>query len=205
MSHPTRPPSLQAANTFNRLTDFSLLHAQSSTRCATSDLLLDVLLLIRLGRRKHQGGPTWKRHLHINGTIYYSLETQDSSRLFRRIITAEDVTDPDIQTAIEECGDEYHEWLEEADLEDLPYDLELLVHFDNPYRRETIGSFMSYQKEVKFTCCPRDDSNSESGYASSSSVPTSCRIGFRSHYFTLGLLTFPRSLRYSRNNLSGSR
>lgn len=160
-----------------------------------------------LGRRKHQGAPTWKRHVHINGTIYYSLETQDSSQLFRRIITAEDVTEPDIQAAIEECGDEYHEWLEEANLEDLPYDLELLVHFDNPYHRETIGSFMSYQKEIKFTCCPRDDPDSESVYTSSSFVPTSYRIGFQSqsHPFTSGLLTYPWSLRYSRNNLSGSR
>ena len=171
MSRPTRPPSSQTAITFNWLTDLSFLHAQSSTRCAASDLLLRRLSLTRLGRRKHQVAPTWRRHVHINGTIYYSLETQDPNRLFRRIITAEDVTDPGIQTAIEECGDEYHEWLEEADLEDLPYDLELLVHFDNPYRRETIGSFMSYQKEVKFTCCPRDDSDSESGYASSLSVP----------------------------------
>jgi hypothetical protein len=139
----------------------------------------DIHLLTRLGHRKYQAAPTWKRHVHINGTIYYSLETQDPNLLFRRIITAEDVTDPDIQTAIEECGEEYHEWLEEADLEDLPHDLELLVHFDNPYRRETIGSFMSYQKQVKFTCCPRDDdADSESGYASSSSVPMSYRIGF---------------------------
>jgi hypothetical protein len=151
----------------------------------------DVLLLTRLGRRKHQGAPTWKRHVHINGTIYYSLEIQDPNRLFRRIITAEDVTDPDIQTAIEECGDEYHEWLEEADLEDLPYDLELLVHFDNPYRRGTIGSFMSYQKEVKFTCCPRGDSDSESVYASSSSVPTSCRTGFPISLFYTRSTDFP--------------
>lgn len=143
---------------------------------------VDVHLLTRLGHRKHQGAPTWKRHVHINGTIYYSSETQDPSRRKRK------------------CGDEYHEWLEEADLEDLPYDLERLVHSDNPYRRETIGSFMPYQE----VCRPRDDSGSESVYASSSSVPTSCRIGFRSHYFTPGLLTYPRSLRYSRNNLSGS-
>ena len=84
------------------------------------------------------------------------------------MLTAEDITDPDIRTAIEDCGREYHGWLEEADLEDLPYDLELLVHFDNPYRRETIGSFMSYQTEVKFTCCPREDSDSESDSRSSS-------------------------------------
>lgn len=151
----------------------------------------DVLLLTRLGRRKRQGTPTWKRHVHINGTIYYSLETQDPGRLFRRIITAEDVTNPAIQTAIEVCGNEYHEWLEEANLEDLPYDLELLVHFDNPYRRETIGSFMSYQKEIKFTCCPRDDSDSESVYASSSYVPTPCRIGVPISLFYTRSTNFP--------------
>jgi hypothetical protein len=166
----------------------------------------DVLLLTRLGHRNHQVTPTWKRHLHINGTIYYSLETQDPSRLFRRIITDEDVTDPDTQAAIEECGDEFDELLEEADLEDLPYDLELLVHFDNPYHREPVGSFMSYQKEVRFSRCSRDDSDSESVYASSSSVPPHVAFGFLSHYISPGLqLPFPRSLRYSRNNLSGLR
>jgi hypothetical protein len=124
-----------------------------------------------LGRRKHQAAPSWKRHLHINGTIYYSLETQDEIHLFHRIITAEDVTDPDmsdIRTAIKDCGHEHNEWLEEADLEDLSYDLELLVRFNDPYRREPIASFLSYQMEVKFRCYPGGDSDSESGYASSS-------------------------------------
>jgi len=151
---------------------------------------------------KHQVAPTWKRHVHVNGTIYYSLETQDSNRLFRRIITAEDVTDPDIQTAIEECGDEYHEWLEEADLEDLPYDLELLVHFDNPYRRETIGSFMSYQKEVKFRCCPRDDSDSESVYASSSSTDSPAVVEvLPKQSFWIASESYPMHHTHSHRNL----
>jgi hypothetical protein len=164
--HPSKPQTLLTGCLS------SLLHAQSSTGCAASDNLIgcsDVLLLTKLGRGKHQGTPTWKRHGHVNRTVYYSLETQDPRQVFRRIITA-DVTDPDTQTAIDECGDEYHEWLEEVDLEDLPYDLELPVHFDNAYRREMIGSFMSYQKQVKFTSCPRDNSDPESVYASSSSV-----------------------------------
>jgi hypothetical protein len=129
---------------------------------------LNVLLLTTLGRREQQGAPSWRRHLHVNGTIYYSLETQDQSRLYRRIITAEDVTLPDIRTAIEDFSHECHEWLEEADLEDLPYDVELLVHFNNLHCREPIGSFMSYQKEVKFRCYPGGDTDSGSSYASSS-------------------------------------
>ena len=128
-----------------------------------------------MGRRKYQAAPSWKQHVHINGTIYYSLETPDESWLFHRIITAEDVIDPDIRTAIEDCGHEHNEWLEEADLEDLPCDLELLVHFDDPYRREPIASFLSYQKGVKFRCYPGGDSDSESGYASSSyCAPSYC-------------------------------
>lgn len=134
----------------------------------------DALLLIGLGRRTRQDTPGWKRHVHINGTIYYSLEIQDPSYLFRRMITAEDVTDPDIQCIIEDCGDEYHQWLEEADLEDLPEDVELLVHFNDPYDREPLGTFMSYQKEVKFQCGPveyeDEDEDEESDTVSSSYI-----------------------------------
>jgi len=116
--------------------------------------------------------------VHINGTIYYSLEIQDQSYLFRRMITAEDVTDPDIRSIIEDCGDEYYQWLEEADLEDLPNDLELLVHFNDPYDSEPLGTFMSYQKEVKFQCCPveYEDSDSESNTVSPSSTSTDASV-----------------------------
>jgi hypothetical protein len=110
--------------------------------------------------------------VHINGTIYYSLESQDEEWPFLRIVTSEDVTDPDIREAIEDCGREYHQWLEEADLENLPDDLELQIFFDDPHHREPIGTFVSYGKEVEFDCCPREPedlaSESSSGSASTS-------------------------------------
>ena len=127
----------------------------------------NVLLLTRSFCRTRQGAPSWKRHIHINGTIYYSLETQGQSRLFRRAITEEDITDPDVRRAMEDGCREYHQWLEEADLNDLPDDLELLIHFDNPHRREAIGSFISYHREVKFSCCPMEKEDEESSVASS--------------------------------------
>ncbi|KAI0254866.1 hypothetical protein BJV78DRAFT_1183419 [Lactifluus subvellereus] len=122
---------------------------------------------------ERQAVPGWRGHVHINGTIYYSLarESQDEEWPFLRIVTAEDITDPDIREAIEDCGREYHQWLEEADLEDLPDDLELVIFFDNPRNREPIGTFVSHQRGVEFVCCPREseDSESESGSASESS------------------------------------
>jgi hypothetical protein len=107
--------------------------------------------------------------VHINGTLYYSLESRDQEWSFLRIVTAEDVTDPDIRKAIEDCGREYDQWLEEAELEDLPDDLELVIFFDNPRDRTPIGTFVSYPREVEFVCCPREsedtESESESGSA----------------------------------------
>lgn len=126
--------------------------------------------------------------MHVNGTIYYGLETQDQNRPFRRVITEEDITDPEIRRAIEDGCDEYHQWLEEADLEDLPDDLELLIHFDNPYRREPIASFISYQKEIKFSCCPMDNEDEASVSTSSPSRyhVVSYRIASRSDHLALG-------------------
>ena len=117
--------------------------------------------------RIRQNAPSWRRHIHINGTIYYSLETQGQNRLFRRAITEEDITDPDVRRAMEDGCREYHQWLEEADLDDLPDDLELLIHFVNPHRREPIASFISYHREVKFACCPMEKEESQPDEASS--------------------------------------
>lgn len=73
------------------------------------------------------------------------------------MITAEDVTNLENRGIIDDCGLEYHQWLEEADLEDLPDDLELVIFFDNPHSKTPIGTFVSHEKEVKFTCCPPED------------------------------------------------
>ena len=100
--------------------------------------------------------------MHINGTLYYSLESRGNEWSFLRIVTAEDVTDPDTRKAIEDCGREYDQWLEEAELEDLPDDLELVIFFDNPRDRTPIGTFVSYPREVKFECCPRESEDTES-------------------------------------------
>jgi hypothetical protein len=201
MSTLTRPPSrwLQFSSLYRSKVQ---LYVRRSVGC------FNVLLLTGLCRRTRQDTPSWKRHVHINGTIYYSLEIQDQCHLFRRMITAEDVTDPDIRSIIEDCGDEYHQWLEEADLEDLPDDLELLVHFNDPYDREPLGTFMSYQKEVKFQCCPVEYEDAESDSVSSSYIIVlSCRIVFRSHHYsTPGLLTHPWwSWTYSRSKPFGFR
>ena len=88
------------------------------------------------------------------------------------MVTEEDITDPDIRRAMEDGCDEYHQWLEEADLEDLPDDLELLIHFDNPHSREPTGSFISYQKEVRSSCCPMENEDEEF---------IVCRTSFISH------------------------
>jgi len=103
--------------------------------------------------------PSWIKHLHVNGTIYYSLDCRNQSWSFQRIITAENVTDFDNRGIIEDCGFEYHQWLEEADLEDLPDDLELVVFFDNPQSKTPIGTFVSHEKEVKFACCLLEDTS----------------------------------------------
>ncbi|KAI9467173.1 hypothetical protein BJY52DRAFT_1236849 [Lactarius psammicola] len=103
--------------------------------------------------------PSWIRHLHINGTIYYSLDCRDRSWSFRRMITAEDMTDLDSRGIIEDCGLDYHQWLEEADLEDLPDDLELVIFFDSPHTKTPIGTFVSHEKGVKFACCPPEDAS----------------------------------------------
>ena len=102
------------------------------------------------------------------------------------MITEEDITDPDIRRMIEEGCDEYHQLLEEADLEDLPDDLELLIHFDNPDSREPIASFISYQKEVKFSCRPMENENEVSVSTSSSYFVVSYRIAPRSHHLASG-------------------
>jgi hypothetical protein len=172
-----------------------------------------ILELAMLSCRKpeHQGVSGWKRHVHINGTIYYSLDRRGEEWPFLRIVTREDVTDPGIREAIEGCGREYHQWLEEADLEDLPDDLELLVFFDN--YREPIGSFVSYQKQVEFECCPREpgesDSESQSGSAATESSYDAAylyplrRIA-HPHHMAPGLTVHPWSSMYGRNNRSGS-
>lgn len=103
--------------------------------------------------------PTWVKHLHVNGTIYYSLDCRNRSWTFQRILTAENLANLDNQGIIEDCGLEYHQWLEEADLEDLPDDLELVVFFDNPQSKIPIGTFMSHGKEIKFACCPLEDTS----------------------------------------------
>ena len=96
--------------------------------------------------------PSWIKHLHVNGTLYYSLDCRNQRWSFQRIITDENVTDLDSRGIIEDCGFEYHQWLEEANLEDLPDDLELAVFFDNPQSKTAIGTFMSHGKEIKFSC-----------------------------------------------------
>jgi hypothetical protein len=108
--------------------------------------------------------PSWIKHLHVNGTIYYSLDCRNQSWSFQRIITAENVTDFDNRGIVEDRGFEYHQWLEEADLEDLPDDLELVVFFDNPQSKTPIGTFVSHEKEVKFACCPPEDTSVASLY-----------------------------------------
>jgi hypothetical protein len=158
--------------TLTRLPSFSIAFSSlflPNVRLAVWHLVScpSALVLTRSVCRKPQRAYNWQRHIHVNGTIYYGLETQDQNRLFRRVITEEDITDPDIRKTIEDGCDEYHQWLEEADLEDLPDDLELLIHFDNPYRREPIASFISYQKEVKFSCCPMESENEVSVSTSS--------------------------------------
>jgi hypothetical protein len=171
------------------------------------------MLICRKPQR--QGVSDWKRHVHINGTIYYSLDRQGEEWLFLRIVTREDVTDPDIQEAIEDCGREYHQWLEEADLEDLPDDLELLVYFDNPYHREPIGSFVSYQKQVELGGCQREpgdsDSESQSGSATTESTcdaaylyPLRDIAGPHPHHIALGLTVHPWLSEYGRRSASGS-
>ena len=73
------------------------------------------------------------------------------------MITAEDVTNLDSREIFEDCGLEYHQMLERADIEGLPDDLELVIFFDNPQSKTPIGTLMSHEKEVKFTCCPLED------------------------------------------------
>jgi len=163
----------------------------------------NVLVLTWSFYRTHQGVPSWKRHIHINGTIYYSLETQGQNRLFRRAITEEDITDPDVRRAMEDGCHEYHQWLEEADLDDLPDDLELLIHFDNPHRREPIGSLISYHREVKFSCCPMEKEDEESSVASSSYFIIHFALHLNLIYLVPGLLTHVWALKYSRSNPFG--
>ncbi len=80
------------------------------------------------------------------------------------MITAEDVTDLDSRRIIEDCGLDYHQWLEEADLEDLPDDLELVIFFDNPHTKTPIGTFVSHEKEIEFACCPPEDTSAAPTY-----------------------------------------
>ena len=116
----TIPPYFQSSSLqFISKVQFDVRHLVSCS---------NVLVLTWSVFRTRQSAPSWKRHIHINGTIYYSLEIQGQNRLFRRAITEEDITDPDVQRAMEDGCDEYHQWLEEADLDDLPDDLELLIH-----------------------------------------------------------------------------
>jgi hypothetical protein len=157
----------------NRYSPSSLEHTHISTHVLYS-LLLRVLVLTVLGRRRRKvapkrAAPSWIKHLHVNGTIYYSLDCRNWS--FRRIITAEDVTNLDNRDIIEYCGLEYHQWLEEADLEDLPDDLELIVFFDNPQSKTPIGTFVSHGKEIKFACCPQGGPPEDASVTSSYFLP----------------------------------
>ena len=170
----TIPPYFQSSSLqFISKVQFDVRHLVSCS---------NVLVLTWSVFRTRQSAPSWKRHIHINGTIYYSLEIQGQNRLFRRAITEEDITDPDVQRAMEDGCDEYHQWLEEADLDDLPDDLELLIHFDNSHRREPIASFISYHKEVRFSCCPMEKEDEESSVASSSYFINSFRTASQSHF-----------------------
>lgn len=170
----TIPPYFQSSSLqFISKVQFDVRHLVSCS---------NVLVLTWSVFRTRQSAPSWKRHIHINGTIYYSLEIQGQNRLFRRAITEEDITDPDVQRAMEDGCDEYHQWLEEADLDDLPDDLELLIHFDNSHRREPIASFISYHKEVRFSCCPMEKEDEEFSVASSSYFINSFRTASQSHF-----------------------
>ncbi|KAH9060986.1 hypothetical protein EDB87DRAFT_522735 [Lactarius vividus] len=124
--------------------------------------------------------PNWIRHLHVNGTIYYSLECRNRGWSIQRMITAENVMDLDTRGIIEDRALEYHQWLEEADLEDLPDDLELVIFFDNPQSKTPIGTFMSHEKEVQFVCYPPEDTSVAPSYF----VPC-LESHFCSHYFRL--------------------
>ncbi|KAF8272150.1 hypothetical protein EI94DRAFT_1719117, partial [Lactarius quietus] len=103
--------------------------------------------------------PSWIKHLHVNGTIYYSLDCRNQSWSFQRILTAENMSSLDNWGIIEDCGFEYQQWLEEADLEDLPDDLELVVFFDNPQRKTPIGSFMSRTSTTSSYVVPHFESS----------------------------------------------
>ena len=116
------------------------------------------------------------------------------------MITAEDMTNLENRGIIEDCGLEYHQWLEEAHVEDLPDDLELVIFFDNPQTKTPIGTFMSHEKEVKFTCCPPEDSSAASSYLVPRFSTTFC-----SHCLILVLMTMTHlwSLTCIQSNPSG--
>ena len=191
----TIPPYFQSSSLwFTSKVRFDVRHLVSC---------LNVLVLTWSVCRTRQSAPSWKRHVHINGTIYYSLETQGQNRLFRRAITEEDITDPDVRRAMEDGCHEYYQWLEEADLDDLPDDLELLIHFDNHHRREPIASLISYDREVKFSCCPMEKEDDESSVASSSYFIIHFALHLNLIYLAPGLPTRVWALKYTESNASG--
>ncbi|KAI0268096.1 hypothetical protein BC834DRAFT_676237 [Gloeopeniophorella convolvens] len=98
----------------------------------------------------------WRQHIHVNGTLYYSLEAGLRDELPFRVVTTEDVTNESIRKDIEDYSYDFCESLEEADIEEIPDDLELVMNFADPVTRIPVGSFMSRQQELRIAWCSRD-------------------------------------------------